>query len=248
MRTTRSKHVSVCFTLGIIGIILSVCGLIILGITIPHQLKQPILLKCNVENFINDPKTRLPFHDYTTKCKFINLNPIQDTTILGPCGFDQYHDIIYGRLPTNYQAKYNTIPIREGYNKANIELATDIFRLPCGYSVDTYCPSSHLVNRVLDIELIPITLVDEEYYIDADGYINKKWQMVCIKNETYVIGVGLSLLLMFTISFIMFIADFQELTLSRYTPDSAINTYDNFSISGLNTNFDNIPLIIYKKD
>lgn len=126
---SRHQKASVSLTLGIFGIIFSMAGFILLVTIIQNECRPAILLRCGVDNFKSLPSARTKNHDYSAKCQFINLDMerYQRPQNIVPCGFDQYREFIYANVPFNYQAREST----------------EIFRLPCNYSVRTYCPLEH---------------------------------------------------------------------------------------------------------
>ena len=132
----NTNNPSKILTLSTLITIFSVLGFIYLTQYIVNNAYMPILVKCGVEDLKFEPisRIRIPSHDKIVKCRFVNL----DNTLYDPmhtiCTFDKYNTYIYAHVPSTY------------WSKTPSTVTTEIFKLHCQYTTDTYCPTSHIAN------------------------------------------------------------------------------------------------------
>lgn len=214
---SRYTKSSIVLTAGILGIIFSATGLVMLAITAHATYRPTVLLQCDVENFRSPPYSRSEGHDYSTKCRFLNLDISWNYKELGPCGFDQFHDFVYANVPKGYQARTPVSKCSPGTNKVCLD--TEIFWLPCNYSIHKYCPiadAPSTATRTSRLKVYPARVRSLVELMNG-GLYQYRWQ--CMENTGQVVGHGLTLITVFVISLVMVMYDI--LPMINYNGDTS---------------------------
>lgn len=197
---SRRQKTSVLLTLGIVGVIVSSLAIVMLIVHSQNDYRPVLLLECGVENFMDKPSHRPLHRDHTAKCRFINLNTDWYQRSSGNiCGFDQRKDFIYANIPRSYQAKKNI------HGHIDNSLATEIFRLPCRYSIYNYCPLDDSPRGGARTATITVYPTGHRTINSLQATPTPLWK--CVKHPMRVISLWITLIIVFTISICMVIYD-----------------------------------------